>query len=307
MRLPAGAQASVMGTGIVSVALLLDGERTLSRGLMWITLLLWIALAVGAAAHAAERRTDLMEQLKLPASLSGVAGTCVLGARLGLHGWHGVAAGLLAIGAILCVAIVPVVLGNWATPTVGATFLLAVSILALSTLAEVVAAEQSARWLVSVGAFLLVFGLISYAIVAASFDASQLLSGRGDQWVAGGALAIGGLATAELLHSSQALHVLGSLHGVLSTGGWVLWTAAMAWLPILVAAEVTRLRLGFDVRRWATVFPVGMYAAMSFALGQVLDSPALVDFARLWVWVAVAVWALVAIASLRRVSEQPLL
>lgn len=296
-----------MGTGIVSVALLLDGERTLSLVLMWITVLLWATLSLGAAAHTFKEGPDLLERLELPASLSGVAGTCVLGTRLGLHGWHWLAAALLAIGALLCVAIVPGVLANWMRPTVGTSFLLAVSVFALSALAQVVAAEHSARWLVSAGAFLLVLGLISYAIVAASFDASQLLSGSGDQWIAGGALAIGALATAELLDSSEALHVLGSFDGVLSTVGWVLWAAAIAWLPILVAAEVTRLRLGFDVRRWATVFPVGMYAAMSFALGRVLDSPALIDFARVWVWVAFAVWALVAIASLHRALQKVLL
>jgi tellurite resistance protein TehA-like permease len=292
-----------MGTGIVSVALLLDGERTISRGLMWITLLLWVALALGAAAHAAGRRDDLLEELTLPASLTGVAGTCVLGTRLALYGWNTVAAVLLAVGALLWVVLLPGVLGHWRTPTVGVSFLLVVSTLALSGLAELLGAADSATWLVAAGALLLGAGLLSYAVIAASFDLGQLLSGRGDQWVAGGALAIAGLAIAELIRSSQALDVLDPLQGTFSTVGWILWLAAMAWLPALIAAELIRPRLGFDVRRWATVFPLGMYAAMSFVLGQALESTALVDFARVWVWVALAVWALVAIGSLRRVGR----
>jgi tellurite resistance protein TehA-like permease len=289
-----------MGTGIVSVALLLDGERTLSRILMWITVLLWIALAVGALAHASTRRADLATELRIPASLTGVAGTCVLGARLALYGWDWVGAALLVIAALLWVLLLPGILGTWMTPTVGASFLLAVSILALGGLAELIGEDRSASWLVSVGVVLLLLGLVSYVFVAARFDPRQLLSGRGDQWIAGGALAIAGLTTAELIDSTQSLHLLGSLDEAFSATGWVVWGAAMAWLPFLVASELLRPRLGFDVRRWATVFPLGMYAAMSFALGRSLGSGALVGFARVWVWVALAVWALVAIGSLGR-------
>jgi tellurite resistance protein TehA-like permease len=52
------------------------------------------------------------------------------------------------------------------------------------------------------------------------------------------------------------------------------------------------------VRRWATVFPVGMYAASSFDVGQVAGVPGVTDFARVWVWVAFALWLLVFVAML---------
>jgi hypothetical protein len=42
-----------------------------------------------------------------------------------------------------------------------------------------------------------------------------------------------------------------------------------------------------------------MYAAMSYAVGRAEGRPAIVTFARDWTWVALAVWALVAAASLR--------
>lgn len=38
----------------------------------------------------------------------------------------------------------------------------------------------------------------------------------------------------------------------------------MAWLPAWVPGEVVWPRLNYDVRRWSTVFPVGMYAVRSF-------------------------------------------
>jgi hypothetical protein len=34
-------------------------------------------------------------------------------------------------------------------------------------------------------------------------------------------------------------------------------------IPPLIISEIIRPRLSYDVRRWATVFPFGMYAACS--------------------------------------------
>jgi tellurite resistance protein TehA-like permease len=76
----------------------------------------------------------------------------------------------------------------------------------------------------------------------------------------------------------------------------------MAWLPALVVGELLRPRAGFDARRWSTVFPVGMYAAMSHVVGHAAARPAIVAFARAWTWAAVAVWAIVALASARRAA-----
>ena len=56
----------------------------------------------------------------------------------------------------------------------------------------------------------------------------------------------------------------------------------------------------YDLRRWSTVFPVGMYAACSFVVGAVASVPAITDFARVWVWVAVAVWLAVLAGLARR-------
>jgi tellurite resistance protein TehA-like permease len=69
---------------------------------------------------------------------------------------------------------------------------------------------------------------------------------------------------------------------------------------VLVAGELAPPRRGFDARRWSTVFPVGMYAAMSRAVGDTAHAPAIVAFARAWTWVAVAVWGLVVLASVSR-------
>jgi tellurite resistance protein TehA-like permease len=78
----------------------------------------------------------------------------------------------------------------------------------------------------------------------------------------------------------------------------MLWLAAGAWLLLTVVLG-TRL----EVSRWATVFPLGMYAACSFAAGQVAGISGIADFGRVWTWVAFTV-SLLALAGLLRVAKK---
>jgi tellurite resistance protein TehA-like permease len=79
--------------------------------------------------------------------------------------------------------------------------------------------------------------------------------------------------------------------------------AAVLWLPVLVATELVSPRTRFDIRRWATVFPLGMYAACSFEVGRLHGLHALRSFASVWTWVSVAVWLLVGIGTLARLQK----
>jgi tellurite resistance protein TehA-like permease len=53
------------------------------------------------------------------------------------------------------------------------------------------------------------------------------------------------------------------------------------------------------------VFPLGMYAAMSFAVGELAGLAWMRAFARDWTWLAAAAWALVLLDAVRPVSEVP--
>lgn len=138
-----------------------------------------------------------------------------------------------------------------------------------------------------------------YAFVISRFDLRQLLVGRGDPWITGGALAISTLAAGRITLGARNLHQLAALGGTLKTVSVVLWALTIAWLPVLLAAELLRPRLGYDLGRWSTVFPVGMYAACSFAVGAAAHASAITDFARVWVWAGVAVW-LIAFGTMLR-------
>lgn len=272
MRAAAG--APVMGTGIVSEALALDGHAALSDVVLAATVAIALALlAVLAVAVRTDRRAVACAAAT-PPSLTVVAALGVLGTRLAQVGSRAAGVALLALAVACWAPLLHRVLRAWRRPAGGGAFLVSVATQAIAVLFATLGVRGPAI-------ALLAAGLALYAFALASFDLGELRCGRGDQWVAGGALAIAALAAATSALRPVAL---------------VLWALAMAWLPVLVAGEVLAPRRGFDARRWSTVFPVGMYATMSHAVGVSV-------FARAWTWVAVAVWAVVAAGSVRALDR----
>jgi tellurite resistance protein TehA-like permease len=298
--LPPASGAVVMGTGIVSVGLSLDGQETLSRILLVICAVAWVILGVLLGARLSRDRARVHEEAMSPAALTGVAGTEVLGTRLTLLGWSWAGIALLIIGFVLWLVLLWPVLTNWVVPTFGGSLVVAVATESLAVLSAAVAAAEQARWLVAAALVPFVLGLAFYVFVIARFDFRQLLVGHGDHWITGGALAISTLAIARITLAAESLHTLSGAVGTLENVTIVLWVLSLAWLPVLVIAELARPRPGYDVRRWATVFPVGMYAACSGLGGSAAHASAMTDFARIWVWVAFAVWLVVFVAMLGR-------
>ena len=240
---PADCGAVVMGTGIVSLALSLDGRETLARLLLTLTALAWLVLVPLFAGQVARARREL----EAPGSLTAVAGTAVLRRR--------------------------------STPTVGAAFLVTVATESLAALAGEVAVGEDARWLLDAALAPFLLGLVLYPVVAVRFDRRQVTSGRGDHWVAGGALAISALAGAEIVSGADGLSTLGAVAPIVQAVAVVAWVLAALWLPVLVAGELVQPRLRYSPRRWSTVFPEGMYAASSLALGAVTQAGAMTGFA----------------------------
>lgn len=293
----------VMGTGIVSIDLALDGFETLSRALLALAVVVWVALGLIVAWRVALARPRASVEAASPAALTGVAGTAVVGARVALLGRYGIAAALLVLSLCLWLALSSRVLRRWTTPTVGVSFVLAVSTESLALLAAVIALRQHLAWLAVAALATVVLGLVAYVFVLVRFDLRQLLVGRGDHWVSGGALAIAALACGRVAEAARSIAPLHGLAGGLDVAALGVWAAAAAWLPALLACELVAPRLDYDVRRWSTVFPVGMYAACSFVAGDVASVGVLVDFARVWLWVASALWLVVFAAFLRRGVE----
>ncbi|MDE3133410.1 MAG: tellurite resistance/C4-dicarboxylate transporter family protein [Acidobacteriota bacterium] len=299
-EIPPASGAVVMGTGIVSIALLLDGRKLLSTILLVIAAAIWLALAWLLPARAITAPERFSEDLGQPAALTSIAGTGVLGTRLTLLGWDRFGAVLLVVALVAWLGLVPLVLRNWRTPALGASFILTVATESLALLAATLGGADRDAWLVYVALVPFVLGLGFYLFVLRRFDFRQLGVGLGDHWVTGGALAITTVTAGRIALAARTTGALPGEHGLLKTVALVIWCATLAWLPVLLVCELAWPRLRYSVRRWSTVFPVGMYAACSFVVGTVAAVPAITDFAKIWVWVAVAVWLVVVVAMLRR-------
>ena len=256
-----------MGTGIVSLDLYDAGFGTAS------TLLLAVAAAIDLAVLAGGG---------LLAEIAGVPAVAVVGSGLAARGdaaWPFLAAaGLLWAWWLPRLRRPERVTGTDLLPVVATQSVV------------ILAADVQRRGLEIPAIALLCAGALGYAGLVAGIERRQLAHGPGDQWIAGGAAAITALACATLARDGEALRV----------AAVAAWIAAMLWLPFLVAGELRHPRLGALGRRWATVFPLGMYAAMSFAVARVADLPAVHAFALAWTAVATVVWAVVVAAVLVR-------
>ncbi len=286
-----------MACGIVSTDLSSDHQPVLSAIMLRLAASAWLLLTVVLGTRLAGQRARVAREARSPASLTAVAGTAMLGTRLAGQGYHVAAAALLVVAALGWGLLVLPVLRHWKTPTAGISFVVCVATEGLAVLSTALAIIYRAGWLVSAAVPALVLGLVFYVFTAARYDLRELLTGDGDHWVAGGALAISALAAGKITAAATALGQFTGQHQVLTTSTLVLWCLAVVWLFPLVIAEVLRPRLSYDVRRWATVFPLGMYAASSVATGQVAGISGIAGFGHVWTWVAFTV-SLLAFAGL---------
>ncbi|MEO6857142.1 MAG: tellurite resistance/C4-dicarboxylate transporter family protein [Solirubrobacteraceae bacterium] len=299
-RVPAASGAAVMATGIVSVALTLDGQTTLARILLAIAALEWIALGLVVAILFARHPTSVVRRVRSPAALSAVADTAVLATGLTTVGPTWAAIVLLAIAVTLWLVLIEQVLAHLRARATGVALMVTVATESLAVLAAAIATQAHASWLVAASLVPLLVGLGLYCFVIARFDFAELTRGRGDQWIAGGALAIATLAAARASASAQQLHTLGAIAQPLRTTSVVLWVLALTWLAPLLAGELAHPRLRYHLSRWSTVFPLGMYAACSFAVGTLTRVSAISEFAETWVWVALCAWAAVSAGIVHR-------
>jgi tellurite resistance protein TehA-like permease len=299
-----------MATGVLASGLETVGVRWAAEVMLALAALSWLLLAalfaVRLGARAARRSRRWAEEADTPASLTGVAATSVLGTGFALLGAHGLATALLALAALLWPRLLPDVLWHERHRGLpGAAYLVCVATQSLVVLGCTLAAALGWGWVLWPAAALLLLGLLLYALVLARFDFRQLRIGPGDHWVACGAVSISALAAAKLTNATALLLGAGWRHtavDVLQVVTGVLIGVALAWYAVLVCCEVRWPRPRYEVRRWSTVFPLGMTALAAMVAGTVLDSPALRGIGRALLGPALVVWAAVAVGLVRAVA-----
>ncbi|MFD8983934.1 tellurite resistance/C4-dicarboxylate transporter family protein [Streptomyces sp. NPDC059564] len=287
--LPPAAGGAVMAAGILSVGLGLTGHTVLSLAALVVSGALWLLLAADFAVRLVADRGRFRAEADTPAALTAVAATTVLGTRLCQLGRLGAATALLVLAALLWPGLTGSVMRHWRHRVPGAAFLVCVATQGLAVLSAALAAAHRLDWLARAALACFCLGALLYAVALRRFDFREVLGGAGDHWVAGGALSITALAGASLTASPL---WTGAAHTALRTTTLVALALSLGWYAVLLAAEVRRPRTRYDVRRWSTVFPLGMTATACLSAAAPTGVPWLRPLGEVLLWIAVAAWLL---------------
>ncbi|MGE7387294.1 tellurite resistance/C4-dicarboxylate transporter family protein [Streptomyces sp. NPDC004126] len=291
--LPPAAGGAVMATGILSVGLQLTGHTGPSLAALVIACGLWLVLAGDFAARLVGDRGRFRAEADTPAALTAVAATTVLGTRLSQLGLQGVAAALLALAALLWPGLLVSVVRHWRRRMPGAAFLVCVATQGLAVLAATLVAAGGPEWLAQAALACFCLGLPLYGLALTRFDFHEVVSGAGDHWVAGGALSITALAGAKL----TALPLWsGPGRTALCAATLAALAVSLVWYAVLLTAELRSPRHHYDVRRWSTVFPLGMTATACLTAAPATGVPWLRPLGEVLLWIAVAAWVLTLLA-----------
>ncbi|MGW6565789.1 tellurite resistance/C4-dicarboxylate transporter family protein [Streptomyces sp. NPDC054975] len=286
-ELPPAAGSAVMATGILSVGFHLTGREAVSRMLLCLAALVWLLLACDFATRLLYSRYRWVAEADTPPALTAVAATTVLGVRVAAFGWTTVADVLLALAAVLWAPLLMAVLTHLWRRMPGGVFLICVATQGLVVLGATLAVSAG-DWLAPTALVFFVLGLLLYPVALFRFDFRQITEGAGDQWVAGGALAISALAGSKLL--ATGVWAGTGVHTALRTVTLILLAADLAWYLTLLGAELLRRRPGYDVRRWASVFPMGMTAVACLSTSAATVIGWLDGLGQALLWIAAAAW-----------------
>ncbi|MFE0133818.1 tellurite resistance/C4-dicarboxylate transporter family protein [Streptomyces sp. NPDC059037] len=300
--LPPAAGAAVMATAVLSVGLHLLGVEWASRVLLFVAAVVWLALASVFGRHLLTERDRWRHEIDTSPALTAIAATGVLGTRLSLLGRQPVSVALLCVCVLLWPLLMSHVIRHWQSRLPGAAYLVCVATQSVVVLAATVATADRQAWLMWPALAFFAVGLCLYVVVLWRFDFRQLATGQGDHWIIAGAMAISALAGSKLVAASVPhgpLHWATPAHDTLRTVTLVTLGLALAWYAVLVGCELLHPRLHYDVRRWATVFPLGMTAVASLSVSTAADVPALWTCGKVLLWPALAVWAVVATGAVR--------
>lgn len=320
--------ALVMASGIISVGLELEGFALLSWALLAVCvaafvlllgLTLWRFVAYRAAVN-----EDFMDPRRAFGFFTFVAGTNVLGVRLGMEGLHGATAALLVLSGsawLVLGYVVPwtAVLGREERPVVAAAngtwFIWVVASQSVAVAAATIepvfpgvrrelALLAVVSW--SVGVFLYAAAglIVSLRLMLYPFGPEELTP---PYWVAMGALAITVLAGARIVEMADA-PMVAATRDLIAGLAVVFWAFATWLIPVLVGAGwwrhvVRKVPLRYEATLWSIIFPLGMYAVAGIYLGEADDLPVVGMVGRVELWVALAAWAVVLVAMGRHVTR----
>jgi tellurite resistance protein TehA-like permease len=320
--------ALVMASGIISVGMHLEGFGVLSAVLLAVCVAAFLVLLSLTAwrfvAYRSAVNDDFMDPRRAFGFFTFVAGTNVLGVRLGIEGWYDATAVLLVVSGLAWLVlgyVVPwtAVLGRAERPVVvtanGTWFIWVVASQSVAVAAATIEPvfEPMRRELAllavtswSVGVFL--YGaaglLVSLRLMLYPFGPEELTP---PYWVSMGALAITVLAGARIVEMADA-PMVDVTRDLIAGLAVVFWAFATWLIPVLVAAGWWRhvrrkVPLRYEATLWSIIFPLGMYAVAGIYLGRADRLPVVGAIGRIELWVAFVAWLLVFVAMVRHVAS----
>jgi tellurite resistance protein TehA-like permease len=318
--------ALVMASGIVSVGMSLKGFTAISWVLLVVSVSAFVVLLLLTAwrfvAYRQAAKDDFNDPRRGFGFFTFVAGTNVVGVRLGIEGYTGATAALLVLSGIVWLVlgyVVPwtAVLGRDERPVVatanGTWFIWVVASQSVAIAAATIEPvfETGRRELALLAVVSWSVGVFLYAAAGVFVSLRLMLYALRPEdltppyWVSMGALAITVLAGARIVEMADA-PMVDVTRGLIAGLAVVFWAFATWLLPVLVAAGwwrhvVRRVPLRYDATLWSIVFPLGMYAVAGISLGEADRLPLVGLAGSVALWVAFAAWALVFVAMARNV------
>nr|WP_268237709.1 tellurite resistance/C4-dicarboxylate transporter family protein [Citricoccus zhacaiensis] len=320
-HLSPGYFAFVMGTGILSIGASQRGWDGLARALLVLAgvglVLLVVLNAWRFLGYRDALKRDLHDSAQAFLVFTFVAAVNVVATALAGFGALGVAAVLLAIGAVSWLILgysIPwaAVLGRSVRPVTAAAngtwFIWVVASQSVAVLAATLEPRLTAArsGLSILAVFAWSVGLVLYAAVAILVVYRMLAFRLGPEdftppyWVSMGALAITIVAGSRIVEM-QSTPMVDAVRGLVAGVAVVLWCFATWLIPALVAAgiwrhRVKRVPLVYDPTWWSIVFPLGMYAVAGMYLGRADALPIVAWIGEQWIWVGLVAWTVTTVA-----------
>lgn len=322
-RLPPGYFALVMATGIISLGLELEGFHASSNLLLAIATVAYAVLLVLTVWRAVGFPRDVVADFSGPRNgfsfFTFVAGTNVLGARLAAAGVPVVPYVLLVVSFLAWLVLGYVIPGLVVSKNQGDDILAGLngtwfiwSVASQSVAVLAASLEPSAGEFGNGLSIMAVLswgiGVILYAVIGCALIIRVLTRGIPVEqmgppyWVTMGAGAITVLAGSRIVEMSDTAMV-SVMRAPVAAAAVVFWAFATWLIPALIGIGIWRhlihkVPLRYEAAMWSMVFPLGMYAVAGIYLGRADDLPIVGWIGGRFLWVALAVWAIILVSML---------